>query len=107
MIEYKKRLGNRERMRMKRNIFSKMQSEDVLAKKNMRYMNDETFRSKIKETSKGRYLCDENYRTNLIQKGVQKYELDAEHRMAMKRKSIAKYKADESHRQDVKKQKQN
>lgn len=48
-------------------------------------MNDETFISKIKETSKERYLCDENYRTNLIQKGVQKYELIAEHRMTMKR----------------------
>lgn len=102
MIEYEKRLGNRERMRMKRNIFSKMQSEDVLAKKKMRYMNDETFRSKIIETSKGRYMSDENYRKNLIQKGVNKYAMDAEHRMTMKRKSIAKYKTDGVHKEKVK-----
>ncbi|XP_052700234.1 uncharacterized protein LOC128177537 [Crassostrea angulata] len=68
----------------------------------MRYSNDETFRSKVKETSKGKYLNDEHYRTNLIQKGVEKYALDAEHRMTMKQKSIAKYQTDESHRQDVK-----
>lgn len=67
MIKYNTRLNNRQRMREKRNIIFKGQSEDStkevgklrkskrLLEKKTQYMNNEAFRSKTKETSKENY----------------------------------------------------
>ncbi|XP_062606870.1 uncharacterized protein LOC134268630 [Saccostrea cucullata] len=114
---YRKKCGNRNRMRQVRSISSKEKSRKNLEMKarklnsmekklkaaKLKYKTDLNFRLKAIANGKKRYKEDEMYQAKTKQRSVEKYNLSAEHKFKVKEASKRKYITDEIHKQYKKK----
>ncbi|XP_061180157.1 uncharacterized protein LOC133188671 [Saccostrea echinata] len=128
--EFKKRIGNRNRMREMRNVMSSQNIENESSKRNvkrtkimiqqsrmkvkgfcgiekklraakLKYWTDRAFRLKAISQSKERYRSNETYNAKSKKRSVEKYALDPRHKLSLKEASIRKYATNEAHKEHV------
>ncbi|XP_078336941.1 uncharacterized protein LOC144626544 [Crassostrea virginica] len=106
--EYRKRVGERNRKRQKRNPNKVCKSEDIcrydknLLQKNTKYRMDPEFKLKLRAYTNKRYKENEQYRESLKESSSHKYKSNPSHKQDVKEKSKQKYKTNQIHKENMK-----